>query len=169
MAASTQQQSSSVIFSKCTAVGHLDHRTSSTACKSKRMSGQSGVWRSGKKNTGNEVGGGGSSRAIPGFEISGVKEAVLLLYVYTGQTYAATEAAVLGQQEQHLLQQQQKQQQQQAAAAAASPGVVEGRRQEISASTCGLRSQSWTKEHQGSRTHHNRRRARCRVTGKYGS
>ena len=89
------------------------------------------------------MGGGGSSRASPGSEISGVTEAVLL-YVYTGQVYAATEAAVLVRQEQHWLQQQQKQQQQQAAAAAASVGVLEGRRQEIISSTCRLRSQSPT-------------------------
>ena len=79
----------------------------------RRMSGQSGVWRIGNTNMGNEVAGGwfqsGSSRGIPGtwfWNYSGVTAAVLL-HVYLGQAYVVTEAAASAQRWKQQQQQQQ--------------------------------------------------------------
>ena len=89
------------------------------------MSGKSGVWRNGKKTTGNEVGGKGSSREILGtWRWSlGVTPAVQL-HVYTGQAYAVAEAAASAPQWQQQQHQQQQQQQAAATAATAATAVV---------------------------------------------
>ena len=78
---------------------------------------------------------------------SGVTAAVLL-DVYMGQAYAGTEAAALAQRGNN------------SSSNISSSGG--GRRQEHGGPV--LRSQSSTKEHQGTRTHHPRRGGRCKVT-----